>query len=1026
MPPRRRRRPGLLGLLLLLASAGPTGAMEIPASLPHYDLDICLDVAGHVAVVTERVTWTNPCDRPAAELVFNVHSHFKLPGKDVGFTAKMLEILRVTPSDALDTQGRCCDLRRVTLPGGPPGADQPVVLSPRWENAQLPKDPQAAADPQVLEDTKTALVVPLPTPVGRGESVTVQLEFTLRLPQKQGRWGQWQGVTFLSNWHPVLAFYDDQGWQPTPFIPWHQPFFNEAGRYTARVTLPCQQKFGCTGTVLAVTDLGDGRKRADIAAAAARDFAFLCSERFAEFTGQVDGVHVRCLAFPEHEYHARKMVGHVCEAIPVYSHWFGPYAYPEFTIVESYFGWNGNECAGLVMIDERVFGMPHMAAGYVEYLITHELCHQWWYNAVGTNGYCETWMDEGLATYFSHRVMTLKHGRRNSDMLEFPRGLEWLPNIERDTYRNYGLYGTQGRGELGPTVQPMEDFGHVINLFSMCYDRGSKIVGMIEDRLGEAAFFDFMRVVYRRYYFRVLRVADFRRELEMYTGYSWEEFFRDWLYGKGATDWSVEKVHVDEITTDPSRWRQWRNLWHRAVAPVPCQVTVTLRQKADYNEQTVVGFSFDGTENYQVRIPILPAVPELRLDDPPAVVTWLPENRVRVEVVLPQRPTQIAVDPDQVLFDREPANNFWKPRCRVRVTPLYTLLDETDITAAYDRLNLTIGPWLYGTAYDEQWYTRSMMAGVRAGVYRTQQFNAGVYAAYRSDYRDVAVGADALWDHWPYSHTQIGFNAERSLASMDDSHFNNRGVVFGRYVFTYGSSLYLPAIQYLEAFGAIENNQLPVPRCPQPDAHELNNMTLLGLHYRLDYLTPYWDPEGGFRVDVTAANGVAAFGQNEDFNRISGQVSVVKGLPDGLGWLSDTRVAARAYGAAGWPNNGLYFTLGGAGLFRGFDMAERQGSAVWLGSVEWRVPLLKHLTWDCCDHAAGLRGISAVAFYDVGNAYVNGHAACGDVAHGVGAGVYFDVAWFSFVERTTIRFDVAKSINAPTPFQFNFYFQHPF
>ena len=73
-----------------------------------------------------------------------------------------------------------------------------------------------------------------------GEAVTVEVEFVLRLPQVQGRWGQWRGVTSLSNWLPVLAFYDDRGWQPTPYIPWHQPFFNEAGLYTVRLTLPAE------------------------------------------------------------------------------------------------------------------------------------------------------------------------------------------------------------------------------------------------------------------------------------------------------------------------------------------------------------------------------------------------------------------------------------------------------------------------------------------------------------------------------------------------------------------------------------------------------------------------------------------------------------------------------------------------------------------------------------------------------------------------------------------------------------------
>ncbi len=182
--------------------------------------------------------------------------------------------------------------------------------------------------------------------------------------------------------------------------------------------------------------------------------------------------------------------------------------------------------------------MPHLAEGYVDYLVSHEVCHQWWYNTIGTNGYSETFMDEALATYFSHRLQDSKHGKNNA-LIKYPSGLEWMPSINRENYRYYGLYGTIGRGEMGPTIQEMPKFGHVVNLFSMAYDKGSKIIGMIEDRLGEAAFIDFMRTIYAKYYFKVIRVADFQEELEAYTGRSWAAFFHDWMYGSGLCDWSV-------------------------------------------------------------------------------------------------------------------------------------------------------------------------------------------------------------------------------------------------------------------------------------------------------------------------------------------------------------------------------------------------------------------------------------------------------------------------------------------------------
>ena len=82
------------------------------------------------------------------------------------------------------------------------------------------------------------------------------------------------------------------------------------------------------------------------------------------------------------------------------------------------------------------------------------------------------------------------------------------------------------------------EFGSIVSLFSGAYDRGSKIMGMIEDRLGEAAMFDFFRRLYQKYYFRILRVSDFQRELTEYTGTPWDDLFQNWVYGSGCCDWS--------------------------------------------------------------------------------------------------------------------------------------------------------------------------------------------------------------------------------------------------------------------------------------------------------------------------------------------------------------------------------------------------------------------------------------------------------------------------------------------------------
>ena len=82
-----------------------------------------------------------------------------------------------------------------------------------------------------------------------------------------------------------------------------------------------------------------------------------------------------------------------------------------------------------------------------------------------------------------------------------------------------------------------------------------------------------------------------------------------------------------------------------------------------------------------------------------------------------------------------------------------------------------------------------------------------------------------------------------------------------------------------------------------------------------------------------------------------------------LDWFSDWRFAVRAYGATAAPSRGEFFTMGGPGLFRGFDMAQRQGSSVWVGSVEARVPVARRLNIDAVDHVMGLRNVYVAGFY---------------------------------------------------------------
>ena len=102
---RKSLLPSLTGAMFVLFFASPVRADEPPDWLPRYDVDVVLDTRRLMVRVCEEVTWTNRGPLAVKEIVFNAHSAYEIPEKDVGLLAKMLEILRTSPSEAMSLDG---------------------------------------------------------------------------------------------------------------------------------------------------------------------------------------------------------------------------------------------------------------------------------------------------------------------------------------------------------------------------------------------------------------------------------------------------------------------------------------------------------------------------------------------------------------------------------------------------------------------------------------------------------------------------------------------------------------------------------------------------------------------------------------------------------------------------------------------------------------------------------------------------------------------------------------------------------
>src|SRR5205085_10932206 len=119
-----------------------------------------------------QVTWTNPGPATVRELVFTAHAHARLTRAEADSAAKVLELVRAAPGDALDAEP-ALEVKRAELRTGAGGSRAGELA---WN----------------FRADGTTLTVALPGPVAAGERVVLDLHVTLRLPAKQGRWGRWR------------------------------------------------------------------------------------------------------------------------------------------------------------------------------------------------------------------------------------------------------------------------------------------------------------------------------------------------------------------------------------------------------------------------------------------------------------------------------------------------------------------------------------------------------------------------------------------------------------------------------------------------------------------------------------------------------------------------------------------------------------------------------------------------------------------------------------------------------------------
>ena len=359
-----------------------------------YRIAARLDPATRTITGTETITWRNISSIPATTLQFHLYYN----------------AWRNTQSSWM---------RERMQPGNTPLASRPEA-DWGWTDLSMMRVNRGGTVADVLSqlrfiapddgnaDDRTVVEAPLATPVQPGETIEVEIGWVSRVPRTFARTGAIGNFYFVAQWFPKIGVLEETGWNCHQFHA-STEFFSDFGVYDVQLDLPKGWTVGATGTERARTDNGDRTvhtyRQEDV-----HDFAWTTSPDYIEKRARFEhstlpAVDIRLLLQPEHEGQAERHFAATRAALRYYGEWFGPYPYGHITVIDPAWqsGAGGMEYPTLFTAGSRLFA-PERAT-QPESVTVHEAGHQFWYGMVASNEFEHAWMDEGLNTYSTARVM---------------------------------------------------------------------------------------------------------------------------------------------------------------------------------------------------------------------------------------------------------------------------------------------------------------------------------------------------------------------------------------------------------------------------------------------------------------------------------------------------------------------------------------------------------------------------------------------------------------------------------------------
>ncbi|MBT7515494.1 MAG: M1 family metallopeptidase, partial [Candidatus Marinimicrobia bacterium] len=247
---------------------------------------------------------------------------------------------------------------------------------------------------------------------------------------------------------------------------------------------------------------------------------------FEKVEDSYNGIPVNYWVYEENKHEALRSFGLTTDMMKYFGNRTGieyPYEKYDQVIIDD-FMFGGMENITLTHNTDRTmfdeFAAPDVSS---DGLVAHELAHQWFGDMLTTRNWAHAWLNEGFATFFSRKYRENKFGFDEGEYIRFGE--------------INGYFGSNKKWRRS-TVQ--HKFYESMDVFDgHIYAKGSLILNMLQDYIGEDAFWRFIQHYTKENQYKNVETPDLKKAIEETTGQNMDWFFKQWIYEPGFPEYNV-------------------------------------------------------------------------------------------------------------------------------------------------------------------------------------------------------------------------------------------------------------------------------------------------------------------------------------------------------------------------------------------------------------------------------------------------------------------------------------------------------